>query len=109
MRETKHQAGDRGDASSPGKRTVFWRPHQTGQSGPESARKPVAEIIASLGPAFHLFLMVHGITRLIGYFPSLPNPEQQLSSTFSISGGATGRADRPPPDHARANAARRID
>jgi hypothetical protein len=54
MRETKRLAGDRGDASSPGKRTVSWRLHQAGWGPLKIAIKPVQEIILSFHHAFHL-------------------------------------------------------
>ena len=53
--------------------------------GHKIRRKPVAEIIARLGPAFHLFLMVHGITRLIGYFPSFPSPNSSSDRARKVA------------------------
>jgi hypothetical protein len=55
MRETKRRAGDRGDASSPGKRTVSGRGVRTSAEDLKTARKSVPKIIFSLPYLVRLF------------------------------------------------------
>jgi hypothetical protein len=65
MRETKRRAGDRGDASALGKRTVSWRPSPVSRRVPENRPKTRCGNHPQLAPRASSFLTAAGVTMHI--------------------------------------------